>query len=64
MTDLIVGNVYEIDPIFKFSYLGRTSGDRFFARLIGFSSDDQPVFENNGKFIEVSMNSASIKELK
>lgn len=58
---MVVGNVYEIECIVQFTnwHSGPT-----FARLIGYSSKNEPVFEDNGKFFCVNFSLNNIYPIK
>lgn len=64
MDRFIVGEVYEIDPYIKISWNGLPPKPPCFARLLGFSSRGNPVFESDGKFFEVEGGTAKITEIK
>ncbi len=44
-TNYIVGEVYEIDPLYKFEFHGMTSGTKRYGRLIGFDSERNFIFQ-------------------
>lgn len=52
---LIVGDIYEIDSWIKLSINGNPPKGPIFAKLIGYSSKNKPVFEEDGKFFAVDM---------
>jgi hypothetical protein len=60
VTNLVIGNVYEIDPYIKITVDGITYPHVYYARLVGFSSKNDAVFENDGRYFAVSSNAAKI----
>jgi len=63
---LTVGDVYEIDPLFKAIWIegGSPQPAKFYAKLIGFNSDDKPIFERGKDYQCWSEESAIITPLK
>lgn len=61
---MIVGEVYEIEPLIVICFNGVAPPKNHFAKLIGFSSQNYPVFERDGRFFSVDPIYAIITPLK
>lgn len=63
---MIVGEVYEIDPYIKICFTGMNTSSQwpYYARLIGFNSINEPVFERDGRYFAMTKKNAKITHLK
>lgn len=62
--NLIIGEVYEIEAYIKFSFNGFPPRGASFVKLIGFSSKNYPVFEEDGRFFSVDPTMTSITPVR
>jgi hypothetical protein len=63
-TNYVVGEIYEIDAHIKIDFGRGPQPHRFYAKLIGFNSDNEPVFERGKEYICWSDEHATITVVK